>query len=397
MNYKIIIRKTFFIFITIFIFTSISYGKEVENKEEVTKEEIENIKKSQNELIDYSSIQKAIDKTIQKDYNFDFKNIVSKIMSGEYDLEGKTLGRIIIDSFFKDLKDNTGLIIHIIIISIISAFFKAFSKSFENKQVSDMGFLIIFLIIIASVIQSYHILNSIAYDLIEKLIIFIEALVPSLLTVTVLSGSAASSIMFSESIIMLVGIINNIIKSTMLPFLYIIIFFTVLNTLTDEDNLGRIINLFKKGYEWAIKIILWIFVAVFGIQSFGLPVVDGLISRTAKQTINIVPVIGTSISEISDIVLGCGTLIKNAFGIGSIIAIVFVAILPVIKIGIIALLYKISAALIEPISESKLVNCLSNVGDICFLLLGTVLVVVLLFVIAIALTLYLTNIMLYIR
>lgn len=360
-------------------------------------EEINRIKESQNEMIDYENIQKAFNMTALNQNTFDYEALVKNILNGEYKLEGKTIGSMIVEAFFSDIKANMKVIIRVIVISLAAAFFKNFTLSFENKQVSEMGFLVVFLLVIASVVESYFLLNNVARSLIENLVYFIEALVPSLLTVTVLSGAAISSAMFGETLIMLIGIINHFILSFMLPFLYVILIFTVLNTLTDEENLSKIISILKKGYEWAIKLILWFFVAIFGLQSFGMPVVDGMLSRTAKQTISIVPVVGTTISEISDIVLGCGNLIKNAFGIGAMVAIVFIVIVPVVKVGVIALLYKLSSAFIEPISDSKLVNCLSNVGDICFLLLGTVLLVTLLFVIAIAMTLYLTNIMLYIR
>lgn len=360
-------------------------------------DEINRIKESQNEMIDYENIQNALNMTTSNQNTFDYEDLVTSILNGEYKLEGKTIGSMIIEAFLSDIKANMKVILRIIVISLAAAFFKSFTLSFENKQVSEMSFLVVFLLVIASVVESYYLLNGIARSLIENLIYFIEALVPSLLTVTVLSGAAISSAMFGETLIMLIGIINHFILSFMLPFLYVILIFAVLNTLTDEENLSKIISLLKKGYEWTIKIVLWFFVAIFGLQSFGMPVVDGILSRTAKQTISIVPVVGTTISEISDIVLGCGNLIKNAFGIGAMIAIIFIVVVPVVKVGVIALLYKLSAAFIEPVSDSKLVNCLSNVGDICFLLLGTVLLVTLLFIIAIAMTLYLTNMMLYIR
>lgn len=356
--------------------------------------QLKNIQDEQNSSIDYEAIQKAIDET---DTTIDFKEIVGKILSGEYDLEGKSIVHMLLNTFFNDLYENIGVIVRIIVISIVGAFFKALTESFENKQASEMGFFVIFLLITASVLQSYSLINNIAVGLIENIIVFIEALVPSLLTVTVLSGATISSVMYGESIIMLVGIINNFIKSLMLPFLYVLIVFVVLNTLNDENNLTKIIALLKKGYEWVMKIMMWLFVAIFGLKSFGLPVVDGVITRTAKQTIGIVPVVGTTLQEISDIVMGCGTVIKNAFGIGTIIAIVIIALTPVIKITVIALAYKVSAAFIEPISENRLVECLSSIGDICFLLLGTVLLVVLLFVIVIAMTLFITNTLLYIR
>lgn len=393
-----VIKKVILGLILMLFFLTTSHASELDDEKVIDiNEEINSIQESQNEMIDYENIQKSLNETINNQYNFDFKGLVSNILSGEYSLEGKTIGSMFIDAFFMDLKANMKVIFRIIIISLIAAFFKSFTQSFDNKQVSEMGFLVVFLLVIASIVQSYYLLNDVAKGLIQNLIYFIEALVPSLLTVTVLSGAAVSSTMFSQTMVMLIGIIDRFILSVMLPFLYIILVLVVLNTLTDEESLSKLITILKKGYEWTIKILLWLFVAIFGLQSFGMPVVDGMLSRTAKQTIGIVPVVGTTISEISDIVLGCGSLIKNAFGIGAIIGILFIAIVPVVKVGVIALLYKLSSAFIEPVSDSKLVNCLSHVGDVCFLLLGTVLLVSLLLVVAIAMTLYLTNIMLYIR
>lgn len=393
-----VIKKGIVGTIVLMFFLSTIHATELEGDSEINFEtEIDQIQESQNELIDYNQIQDALNATASDHQSLDYKELVSNILDGEYHLEGNTIKTMIIDAIFYDIKANTKIILRIIVISLIAAFFKNFTLSFENKQVSEMGFLVVFLLVIASAVQSYYILNEVAVSLIKNLIYFIEALVPSLITVTVLSGATISSAMFSETLIMLIGLINHFILSFMLPFLYIILIFIVLNTLTDDENLSKIIEILKKGYEWAIKIILWFFIAVFGLQSFGIPVVDGTLSRTAKQTISIVPVVGTTISEISDIVLGCGNIIKNAFGLSAIIGIMFIVIVPVIKVGVIGLIYKFSSAFIEPISDSKLVNCLSNVGDVCFLLLGTVLLVTLLFIIAIAMTLYLTNMMLYIR
>lgn len=375
-----------------------AYASNTDGEDPITfEEELLDIQDSQNEKLDYETIQKTLDQSMEVSYHLDFKELVSNIISGQYDLEGKTILQLLLSTFYQDIKDNVGVIIRIIIISIVAAFFKILMGSFENKQASEMGFFVVLLLIIASTIQSYNMINTVADTLIGNILTFIEALVPSLISVTILSGATVSSVMFSESIIMVIGIINGIIKTVMLPFLYVLIIFVVLNTITDENNLSKIIDLLKKGYEWSMKILLWLIVGIFGLQSLGLPVVDGLLSRTAKQTIGVVPVVGTSISQISDIVLGCGTVIKNAFGIGTIIAIILVALTPIVKIMVIALAYKVSAAFIEPISESRLVTCLSSIGDVCFLLLGTVLLVVFLLIIAVAMTLFITNTLLYIR
>lgn len=355
------------------------------------------ITSEQSNSIEYDEIQNAIDDSLSGDMQFDFKAIVGQLINGEYELDGRTFLVIISKELFKDLKSNLNIMIQILIISIGGAFLKNFSNSFDNKQVNEVAFFLIFLVIISLIIQSYHLLNNIAYDIISKLLIFVEALVPSLMSVIVLSGATISSVMIGEATLMAIGIIDNVIKVFLLPTLYIIVIFVVLNTLTDEGYLSKMVALLKKGYEWSIKIILWVFIGIFGLQSFGLPVVDGIVSKTAKQTVGIVPVVGTSLAQVSDIVVGFGSIIKNAFGIGAIIGIILLTVIPIMKIAVVAIIYKLSSAIVEPISDKRIATCLSDVGDLCFLLLGTVVLVVFMFILAITITLYLTNILLYIR
>ena len=51
--------------------------------------------------------------------------------------------------------------------------------------------------------------------------------------------------------------------------------------------------------------------------------------------------------------------------------------------GVTSLIYKLSAAVIQPISDKRIINCISVTADACVLLFNTVLVGLVLFVITI--------------
>lgn len=368
------------------------YAKDTGNSDN---DELILIQEEQNAYIEYDDIQDSIDKNFNGAVNF--KEIVGQVLKGEYHLKDNEFNQLILDALFFDSKSNIAILMRILVISIIAAIFKIFSDSFENKQVSEIGYFVVFLVIITMALQSYNLLNESASELVEKSSHFIEALVPSLMAVTVMSGATISSVLYGESLLMVIGIINNFVLKVMMPFLYVLLAFVLINALSDESILEKGIELMKKIYEWTIKIVIGLFVALYGLQSFGVPVADGLISRTAKQSINIVPVVGSTLSQVSDMVLSSGAMIKNAFGIGVIITLILLTLFPVIKIAVIALIYKVAAVITEPIADSRIVDCLSNIGDVCFLLLGTVVLVLLLLIGSIAITLYLTNMLLYIR
>jgi stage III sporulation protein AE len=351
----------------------------------------------QNDLIEYDEIQSVINSNFDNGDDFDFFAIVSDLMDGQYDYEDTSIVSIVVKELFKDLKVNIKILLDILLISVLFSFIKNMSNFSTNRQICETSNIIVSFLIISLVIQSYNLLNNMAVDIVESLISFIEVLIPSLMSVIVLSGATISSVVIGESLLTAIYIVNNIILNVLLPFLYIILMIVMLNLLTDEEYFGKAIQLLKNGYAWILKIILVVFIFFFSLQSFGVPVVDGVMTKTVRQTINIIPVVGASLAEASNVVMGCGSILKNAFGIGAIIAIVLLTFVPVIKILALGIIYKVSSAVIEPICEAKLVNCLSYIADVCFLLLGTVLVTVFMFIIAITITLFLTNILLYIQ
>ena len=90
---------------------------------------------------------------------------------------------------------------------------------------------------------------------------------------------------------------------------------------------------------------------------------DGVISRTAKYTVGaFLPVVGGLLSDSVDAVIGASLLIKGAVGTYGLIAIVIISAVPLIKLFSLIIIYRFAAAVIEPISDKRIVNCLSDVA-----------------------------------
>lgn len=380
-------RIIFLIVLLLIIKTLISHAS-------MTTDEI--IDSQENETIKYEEIQKAINSSMETE-SFNFRETVTKVIKGEYDLSTSSIINKIIEKIFYEIRINFHLLAKVIGICVILAIFTNFTDSFKNKQVSDAGYFVVFLLISILILQSYNAINDIVYDAINSLLVFIQALVPSLFAATVISGAPLSSAIYNQYILVIIGVIDFVLLKVILPFFYILVVLTIINAVTDGEILNKTIEFIKKGIEWSIKILLWIFIGILGIQSFTVPIVEGVTAKSAKTIISIIPVVGSTLSEASNVVLGCGSIIKNGVGVAALIAIILIVFVPIIKIFGVILIYKGSAAVVESISDKRLVNCLSNMGNIFFMLLAIVLIVALMFIIAIAITLYATNISMYVR
>lgn len=78
-------------------------------------------------------------------------------------------------------------------------------------------------------------------------------------------------------------------------------------------------------------------------------------------------------------VVGCSAILKNAVGVIGLFALFLICIIPVMKIISIIFLYKLTIAIIEPISGQKEIECLNEVSKSLTLILASILSVATMF------------------
>ncbi|QUH31047.1 stage III sporulation protein AE [Vallitalea guaymasensis] len=361
--------------------------------------ELDSILAEQEKVIEYDDIQSAVDEILSNEegLKIDFRETLNKVISGDLDLNFNDMFGLVLDNIFIEVKGNIKLIIELIAIALIAAVFTNFTTAFNNKYVGEVGYFVVFLLMSTIILKSYNILNTIALQVISNLQTFIKTLIPSLFAATALSGNYTSTFLYSQIMLIIIGVVENIILKYVVPFVYIIIVLEIINSITEESILSKMVELFKNIVNWGIKVLVIVFAAVLTMQSFTTPVIDGIANKSVKVAVSAIPFVGTTLSGVADTVLGCAVLIKNGIGIVALIIIIVICLIPIIKILVVTLLYKFASAIIQPISDKRIVNCLSNVGDICFILLGIVIITAFLFIITITIILNATSITAYIR
>ena len=65
----------------------------------------------------------------------------------------------------------------------------------------------------------------------------------------------------------------------------------------------------------------------------------------------------------TEIMVGSGIIIKNGIGVAAIIIILALCAGPLVKVGVMAFLYKVLAAMIQPVSDKRLIGCISSAGE----------------------------------
>jgi len=84
------------------------------------------------------------------------------------------------------------------------------------------------------------------------------------------------------------------------------------------------------------------------------------------------------------VLLGTTVLIKNGIGVAGAIICIAICMAPVVQMAVVTLMYKLTAALIQPISEKRIVGCVSSMADGSEILLRVIFTSGVLFLITIA-------------
>src|SRR5699024_9826958 len=98
-----------------------------------------------------------------------------------------------------------------------------------------------------------------------------------------------------------------------------------------------------------------------------------------------------------DTVFTASLLLKNTVGIVGLILISFITLFPVLKIGAIGLIYKVSAAILEPLGDGPMVDMIAEMSKYIFYVLACLLVVILMFFLAIVIIIVASNVTLFLR
>jgi stage III sporulation protein AE len=147
---------------------------------------------------------------------------------------------------------------------------------------------------------------------------------------------------------------------------------SVLDNLSENFSLSRLSGLIKTASGWSLGICFTVFIGVMAVQGFGAAAIDGVSIRTAKYAIdNFVPIVGGMFADTVDTLVGCSLLVKNALGITGIILLVGYLAAPLLRVLATILILRIIAAILEPITDTRIVNCVGNASSALVMLATT--------------------------
>lgn len=301
--------------------------------------------------------------------DIDINELLNSAIKG--DIDNTTLYKKVFNLLGNEINTAIKSLASILAIIIIHSILKSVSESLEDNNISKIIYYVQYIAIATIIMGNFSDIITMVKETSSNLISFMNSLIPILISLMLYTGSITTSSILEPIILFMINFIGNIIQNILIPIILLVVAISIISKISDKVQVEKIAKFLKSTTVWVLGLILTIFVGVISLEGTLSSSIDGITSKTAKTIVSsAIPVVGKILGDAVDTVLGCGVILKNAVGFIGVIIIVGICIMPIIKLGILTISYKLVSSISETIADEKIVKLLDQVGDIFKILLA---------------------------
>ncbi|MCI8550167.1 MAG: hypothetical protein HFI68_06200 [Lachnospiraceae bacterium] len=316
---------------------------------------------------DYSGAQDAMDEAMEEAPSF--SDLVEGLVSGKVGETLKEIPAYLKENLFSEINASRKSLGHVLLIAAFGTVFSGLAASFQDRQAGEMGFYVTYLVLLSLLLTAFAEAAQIAKDTVSHVMGFMSALLPAFTLSVAAAGKPLTSVFSYEFIMAAVSIIEWLFQMVFIPGIQVYVVLTLVNHISKEDILTKMTELLELVLGWGLKTLIGL-VAGYGIiQSMVIPMADSVKTGAMTKILSAIPGIGGGAGAAASLAAGTACLIKNGIGMAALVALVLLAALPVLKLALITVLYHGAAAMIQPVADERVTECLAGMACAIRLLL----------------------------
>ena len=261
-----------------------------------------------------------------------------------------------------------------------------------DKNASDSAMLFISFILMTLIVAVFINAARTGYECVQMSVDIYKALCPVFFPAVAYSCGASSAAAYYEIILFLMYIVNVLVKNVLMRCNYVYMILGMFDTFSEKDKCQLITKIIKL----SVKGMLMFFLGLNGIKSLILPLSDSLKMSVLFKAVSMIPGIGNSAQTVSKTIAGSAVLVKNSIGVAAVIVMAVIIGIPLLKLVVMALLYQILGAVLEPVADSRIVKAVLVLSGSLENMIYMIAVTVVLMCLTMAIICFATNINLYV-
>ncbi|WP_339203998.1 stage III sporulation protein AE [Bacillus sp. EU52] len=308
------------------------------------------------------------------------KGSLMEFINGDKSFSPQEWLKALFSYLFHEVLANGKLLGTLILLTIFCVILQLLQNAFQQSTVSKVAYSIVYMVLIILALNSFHVAINYATEAIQTMTSFILALIPLLLALLASSGGAVSAAFFHPVILFLMNTSGLLIQNIVMPLIFLSAILSIVSTMTEQYKVTQLANLLRNIAIGALAVFLTIFLGVISVQGASAAVTDGITLRTAKFiTGNFIPVLGRMFTDATDTVISASLLLKNTVGILGVAILICIAAFPAIKVLSLAFIYKLAAAILQPLGGGPVITCLDVISKSVIYIFAALAIVSLMF------------------
>lgn len=292
----------------------------------------------------------------------DFRQLVADLVRGKADTSPQALLGALGRYFWGEVYGSGVLIGKLLLLSVILSVLQRLSSAFERAATSQVAYYACFLALAATVVTALGLALKTGREAVEGMVSFVQALVPVLLSLLAATGGVTTAAILHPTLLTGLAVIGTAVKNVVLPLITCGLVLSLVDRLNEGLALSRLADLCRHFGLALLGLLSTAFLGLLTVQGVGGTVASGVALRTAKfATGAFIPVVGGTLADAFEAVIGTSLLVKSAVGIAGTLLIFYAVAFPAVKLLALSFIFKLAGALIQPLEE-RMSGCLDGVG-----------------------------------
>lgn len=326
-----------------------------------------------------------------------FEDLVRSLMTGDVTIQDENSEgwkQALYQIFLTELDSNRMIMVKLVLLAIVTAMFTNLSGSMTQGMVKENGFYITYLVMTALLLSSYTLIYQLAWETVEDILGIMQTLIPTYMVAVGMSSGVTSSVVLQDGMVLGITVVSFAVEKVVFPIIQLFVVLGLINNLMEKDHFSKLTELLQTLVNWLLKSVLAFVVGINAIKSMLAPATDSVTATALQRGLTVIPG-GQAVNAVSGVIIGSGVLIKNAVGVGGILVLALAVSVPVLKMTVFILLYKVIAAMLQPIADARMIRGINSISQGGQLLISSVLAVIVLFMVSIAIIAVSTNVTYY--
>lgn len=314
----------------------------------------------------------TLDRDVQQSLpSFSLSRIFEGLKSGTLDLDPQNVGRELVTFLEKEILKTAPLIGKLLVLAVLSALLQQLQGAF-NGSVGRLSQMLSYMVLLALAMASFQAVLEIARGAVDQMVGLMQALFPVMLTLLLAMGNLATAALFRPLVLASLTFLATLLKTVILPLFFLGAVLRLFNQISEQFKVTKLAGLLEFAGKVSLGLVMTLFISLMTLEGVTGGVADGVTLRTAKYSVDLIPVVGKYFKDSVELVITSGLLLRNALGLVAILALLVICLGPLVKILALLFVFRLSAALIEPLGENNLADSLQDMAKSLTLIFGAV-------------------------